>query len=81
MQLPKFLIGDHSEYSDAIFVIHTEYPRFIINLVDDEIIWLEDLLGENEEELSLEMAHLIEEAGQFYDKEIESLEFNTDDNN
>lgn len=81
MQLPKFLIGDHSEYSDAIFVIHTEYPRFIINLVDDEIVWLEELQSENEEELSLELANLIEEAGLFYDKQIDSLEFGLEDNN
>lgn len=70
MQIPKFLMGDHSEYSDAIFVIHTEYPQFIINLVDDEITWLEDLVGANEEELASEIANLIEEASKFYDEQV-----------
>jgi hypothetical protein len=74
MQLPKFLLGDHTEYAEAIFVIHTEYPRFIINLVDDEITWLEDLSGVNEEELALEMANLIEEAGRFYDNQVKYYE-------
>jgi hypothetical protein len=73
MQVPKFLLGDHADFSDSIFVIHTEYPMFIINLVDDQIHWLENIHGENEEELSVEMANLIEEAGIFYDKQIESF--------
>ena len=42
MNLPKFLLGDNTEFQDAIFVIHTEYPRFVINLVDDEIEWFEE---------------------------------------
>lgn len=74
MELPKFLMGDHSEYSDAIFVIHTEYPQFIINLVDDEITWLDDLVGANEEELASEVANLIDEASSFYDEQIEAFE-------
>jgi hypothetical protein len=72
MKLPKFLLGDHTDFSDAIFVIHTEYPRFIINLVDDEIVWLDDLIGASEEELSLEVADLIADAGYFYDEQIKA---------
>lgn len=70
MQIPKFLMGDHSEHPDAIFIIHTEYPQFIINLVDDEITWLEDLVGANEEELADEVINLIEAASQFYDEQV-----------
>ena len=70
MQIPKFLMGDHSNYSDAIFVIHTEYPQFVINLVDDEITWLEDLVGADAEELESETASLIEEASKFYDEQV-----------
>ena len=32
MDLPKFLIADSSELEDVIFVIHTAYPRFLINV-------------------------------------------------
>ncbi len=70
MTLPKFLMGDHTDHPDDIFVVHTEYPQFIINLVNDEIEWMDDLQG-NEEELAIEIAQLIEEASLFYDREME----------
>ncbi|OSY88248.1 hypothetical protein WH52_05575 [Tenacibaculum holothuriorum] len=74
MKLPKFLLADNSQQPEDIFVLHTEYPRFIINLKDDEIEWFEDLSGENEQELANEMERLVEEAGSFYDKEMEGYE-------
>ncbi len=70
MELPKFLMGDNTEHQDAIFVIHTEYPRFIINLVDDEIDWWESFERSDEEALAIEVATLIEEASAFYDDEM-----------
>ena len=42
MDLPKFLLADNSNFPEDIFVLHTEFPRFIINLKDDEIEWFED---------------------------------------
>lgn len=74
MELPKFLLGDNSDYQDAIFVIHTEYPRFIINLVDDEIEWLEFFKETDKEILTGEVSGLIEEASTFYDQEMEQYE-------
>lgn len=70
MTLPKFLMGDNTDCPDDIFVIHTDYPRFIINLVNDEVEWFDDLEGE-ETELANEVAELIEQAGNFYDREME----------
>ena len=35
--LPKFLIADSSELEEAIFIVHTEYPRFFLNVLNDEI--------------------------------------------
>lgn len=70
MELPKFLLGDNTDHQEAIFVIHTDYPRFIINLVDDEIEWLESLERNDEEQLAIEVATLIEEASAFYDREM-----------
>ncbi|MDZ7613611.1 MAG: hypothetical protein U5K51_07880 [Flavobacteriaceae bacterium] len=64
MTLPKFLLGDNTDCPDDIFVIHTDYPRFIINLVNDEVEWFDDLEGE-ETELANEVADLIEQAGTF----------------
>lgn len=71
MNLPKFLLGDNTDHMDAIFVVHTEFPRFVINLVDDEIEWFEDLHGDDEEELAEVVSGLIEEATAFYDREME----------
>lgn len=71
MKLPKFLLGDNTDHQDDIFIIHTEFPQFIINLVDDEIEWLEDLSGENEDELTEETNNVIKLASEFYDREMQ----------
>ena len=55
-------------------MLHTEFPRFIINLKDDEIEWFEDLTGENEEDIATELATLMDKAGAFYDKEIKQYD-------
>ncbi len=70
MDLPKFLLGDNTDCTNDIFVIHTEFPRFIINLVDDEIEWLEDFVGEDQAELEIQVATLIDQASEFYDREM-----------
>lgn len=70
MELPKFLMGDNTDHQEDIFVIHTEYPRFIINLVDDEIEWLEIFKESDEDILAGEVARLIEDASTFYDREM-----------
>jgi hypothetical protein len=74
MNLPKFLLSDNSSFPDDIFVLHTEFPRFIINLKDDEIEWFEDLTGENEEDIATELAVLMDQAGDFYDSEMKQYE-------
>jgi hypothetical protein len=74
MQLPKFVLADNSDFPDDIFIIHLDFPRFIINLKDDEVEFIEDLEGEDETELESEMEHLITLAGEFYDREIERYE-------
>jgi len=74
MQLPRFLLGDNSLHPDDIFIIHTEYPRFIINLIDDELEFLDDIQKDDKEELEAETKNLIEEASRFYDKEMEFFE-------
>jgi len=71
MKLPKFLLGDNTDFPDDIFIVHTDYPQFIINLVNDEIEWLEDVRGDNENALTNEVNNLIEEASKFYDREME----------
>ena len=74
MDLPKFLLADNSNYPEDIFVLHTEFPRFMINLKDDEVEWFEDLTGENEEDIATELAVLMDKAGEFYDEEMKKYE-------
>lgn len=75
MDLPRFLLADSTELPDEMFVLHTEYPRFLINLVNDEIEWFDDLSeDEEEDEMVNIIAHLIEEANKFYEKELEHYE-------
>lgn len=71
MNLPKFLLGDNTDTPEEIFVLHTEFPRFVINLKDDEIEWFEDFKGEDQTELEEITMSLIEEASAFYDREMD----------
>ena len=68
------MLGDNTDYPDAIFIIHTEFPRFILNLADDEVEWLEEFDKEDEEELEASAESLIQEAIAFYDREISRYE-------
>jgi len=70
MILPKFILGDNTKFPEAIFVIHTEFPRFIINLENDEVQWLEEFDKEDQKELEDETETAIEEASKFYDSEV-----------
>ena len=74
MEVPKFLIADSSTLQDEIFVLHTEYPRFLLNVSNDEISWFEEFSKEDEVELGKVTEELIEQALTFFDSEIESLE-------
>ena len=61
MALPKFLLADNSNHPDDIFVLHTEFPRFLINL-------------EREEDVAVELAGLMDKAGAFYDTEMKQFQ-------
>ncbi|SDS70618.1 hypothetical protein SAMN04515667_2787 [Formosa sp. Hel1_31_208] len=70
MELPKFILGDNTDYPNAIYVIHTEFPRFIINLEDDDVEWLEEFDEHDQKELETETENLIQDATNFYDREV-----------
>ena len=74
MTLPKFILGDNSEFPEAIFIIHTEFPRFVINLENDELEWLEDFEQQDEKELQTEAENAIQKATSFYDSEVAKYE-------
>lgn len=70
MELPKFILGDNTDHPDAIFIIHTEFPRFIINLENDEVEWFEEFDQHDEKELESETENYIQQATDFYDREV-----------
>lgn len=72
--VPKFLVGDNTDNEEAVYIIHTEYPRFIINLEDDEVEWFDNLDNENEEEATQEVQNLIQQAEEFYQREVDRYE-------
>lgn len=70
MDLPKFVLADNTDFPDNLFVIHLEYPRFIIDLETEDIEFLEELDESEEMELKEEMDRLIDLAAEFYEREI-----------
>jgi len=70
MEIPKYILGDNTDFPTAIFVIHTEFPRFIINLENDEVEWFEEFDNQDQKELESETEIYIKEATEFYDREV-----------
>jgi hypothetical protein len=78
MELPKFLLADNTDLPDDIFVIHMDFPRFIINMADDEVELLDDIEESEEKELSEELEKLIVMATEFYDREMDRYDEETE---
>ena len=69
-RIPEFLLADNSAYPDAVFVVHTQFPRFILDLSTDNLEWWETFSKEDKESATEEVAHWIEQATAFYDDEV-----------
>ncbi|MCO6565016.1 MAG: hypothetical protein J6581_06200 [Apibacter sp.] len=78
MKLPKFLMADNSDFPEDLFVVHTEFPRFILNVEEEEVEWFDDLEGE-EDDVANEVNSLIQQAFDFCDAEIEKYEEEDED--
>jgi hypothetical protein len=74
--LPKFLIADDGSNDDEArdFVVHLHYPRFVMEIVenecrpvfiDDEKLFIDLTLKEGKEPAMI-LARLMREAGDFY---------------
>jgi|TARA_B110000967_G_C18746426_1_gene490428 hypothetical protein len=79
MKIPKFLVGDNTECQDTVFIIHTESPKFILNLDTDDVMWMDDDLPEllgtaDEAELTTAISELLALADEFYQREIDRYE-------
>jgi hypothetical protein len=67
-------MADNTDFPDSVFIVHTEYPRFIIDLKTDEVEWLEEFSRDDENELNALTEELIEQATAYYDREIARYE-------
>lgn len=74
MSLPKFILGDNTDFPDATFIVHTEFPRFILNLENDEVEWFEEFDKEDQNVLETETENYIKAATEFYDREVQRYE-------
>lgn len=70
MELPRFMLGDNTDYPNDIFIIHLEYPRCILNLLNDDIELLEEVQDITDVELQQELEQILIQANAFYDREI-----------
>ncbi|MCH1533516.1 MAG: hypothetical protein L7S65_01015 [Schleiferiaceae bacterium] len=71
MSFPKFLVADNTDLPEAVYIVHTEFPSFILNLENDEVKWLDDIGDESEGDLTKILEGLIAEAEVFYTREVE----------
>ncbi|MBA5630425.1 hypothetical protein [Moheibacter lacus] len=74
METPKFLIADNSDFPDKIFIIHTDFPRFMLDVETEEIEWFDELEEEPDVDLETEIAELMEKAFDFFDREMDTYD-------
>lgn len=74
MEAPKFLIADNSDFPDKLFILHTDFPRFLLDVETEDIEWFDELEDDPDVELETEIAELLELAYEFFDKEMDSYE-------
>ena len=79
MKIPKFLVGDNTDSQDTVFIVHTESPKFVLNLDTDDVMWMDDDLPEllgtaDEAELTTAISELLALAYEFYQREIDRYE-------
>jgi len=71
MEMPTFLLCDCTANPDDMYVLHTDYPRFLLNLATDEIELFDEVSSEDDpEEFEEELRKIVERAGEFYESEI-----------
>ena len=70
MKLPKFLLADNSDFPEDLFVVHTEYPRFVLNVEEEEVEWFDDFEGDDEVADQEEAIKTVEAAFKWCDEEL-----------
>jgi len=74
MTIPKYLIADSAMLEDDIFVLHTEFPRFLININTDEIEWLDEFSKEEAKDNEKIIEEAVAGSFDFFDEEMKKYE-------
>ncbi len=74
MKIPPYLIADNSSLEEDVFVIHTDFPRFILNVATDEIEWLDSFSQQEAEENADAIEEAVKKAYEFFDEEMKNYE-------
>lgn len=76
MELPKFLLADDLQENEAsrFYIVHTEYPRFILDPESEDMEWFDDVSEEDEQELEQILVGLIDEAQSFLEEELNKFD-------
>ena len=74
MKLPKYLIADNANFENDIFVVHTDFPRFIINLHTDEIEWLDAFSEQDAKDNADVIEAAVKGSYDFFDAEMKRYE-------
>lgn len=71
MSLPKFLLSNNADTPDDFYVVHTEYPRFILTVDSQEIEWMDDFDDIPESEGYNEVEKLMQASLDFFTAEMD----------
>lgn len=74
MILPKFLIADNEDFPENTYVVHTESPRFIIDVDTEEFEMLD-----GSDKNSADVNDLIIRALEFYEDELDRYDDEDDE--
>lgn len=74
MERPKFLLCDNSNFPDKSFVLHTEFPMFLVDIITDEVDWLDEIDLDEEDLDENHLETLVTEAFDFFDSEYRDIE-------
>lgn len=69
MELPRFLIADNTEYPENVYVVHTQAPKFILDVDSEEYEILDESTTDEDT-----LQDLLEQALGFYESELDSYD-------
>lgn len=76
MKTPEFLFADNTAV-DTVFIVHTVFPRFVLNVKDDEMEIWDEIPEEDLSQVQAELVALTQRALAFYDREIDDIDQGT----